>query len=75
VLSLEAAMDVLRPLSVEVRFCRQVPERGWRMVVAGPDGRALELNETTTAAKRGLNEGVRARVRVWSRIGATLLTW
>ena len=41
----EAAMDALRPLGAEVVLGHQVREWGCRVVVADPDGRAVELNQ------------------------------
>jgi predicted enzyme related to lactoylglutathione lyase len=43
--SLEAALDALRPLGTEVVLGHQVCEWGCRVVVADPDGRAVELNQ------------------------------
>ena len=43
--SLEVAMDTLRPLGAEVVLEHQVREWGCRVVVADPDGRAVELNQ------------------------------
>ena len=43
--SLEAALDALRPFGAEVVQEHQVREWGCRVVVADPDGRAVELNQ------------------------------
>lgn len=43
--SLEAALGALEPLGTEVLLGHQVRQWGCRVVVADPDGRAVELNQ------------------------------